>query len=92
MSEIFVGEGYIIEWLGITERPVPTSDTPPANPRDSITNGPAAKVTIEKSGEVTTLFWPWSWLPVADGGDDGFQSTMSQAHSYARNRIECFGL
>ena len=87
MSETFVGEGYTIEWLGITERPVPTSDTPPANPPDSITSGPAARVTIEKSGEVTTLFWPWSW-----GADDGYQSTMFMARSYARNRIECFGL
>jgi hypothetical protein len=44
-------------------------------------------MTMEKSGEVTTLFWPWSW-----GGDDGFQSTMPMAQFYARNRIECFGL
>jgi hypothetical protein len=26
------------------------------------------------------------------GADDGYQSTMFMAHSYARKRIECFGL
>jgi hypothetical protein len=87
VSETFVGEGYTIEWLGITERPVPTSDTPPANPSDSITNGPAARVTIEKSGEVTTLFWPRAW-----GADDGFQNVMYMANAYARKQIECLGL
>jgi hypothetical protein len=87
MSETFFYEGYSIEWLGIQPRPEPTSDTAPANPSDSNANGPAARVTVEKSGEVVTLFWPWSW-----GSDDGFQSTLAMAQFYARNRIECFGV
>jgi hypothetical protein len=86
MSDTFVATGYTIEFLGIVERPAPTLDTPPQNP-DSINFGPAARVTLEKAGEMVTLFWPWSW-----GADDGFQSTMSHAEAYARNRIECFGL
>lgn len=83
----FEGNGYSIEFLGIQPRPVPTSDTPPQNPPNSITNGPAARVTITKSGEVTTLFWPWSW-----GADDGYQSTMYMAKTFADKQIEYVGL
>ena len=87
----FEGNGYSIEFLGIQPRPVPTGDTPPQNP-DSIHFGPAARVTMEKSGEVTTLFWPWSWLPVANGGDDGLQNVMYMAKTFADKQVESFGL
>ena len=89
---IFQGNGFTVEFLGIQPRSVPTSDTPPQNPPNSITNGPAAKVTIEKSGEVTTLFWPWGWLPVANGGDDGLQNVMYMAKTFADKQVESFGL
>jgi hypothetical protein len=91
MSDTFHGNGYTIEFLGIQSRPVPTSDTPPQNP-DSINFGPAAQVTIEKSGAVTVLFWPWGWLPVANGGDDGLQDAMYMAKSFADKQIEVAGL
>ncbi|MGA8410089.1 MAG: hypothetical protein WB680_23150 [Candidatus Acidiferrales bacterium] len=86
MGTMFIGNGYTIEFLGIQPRPVPTGDTPPQNP-DSIHFGPAAQVTMEKSGATTTLFWPWSW-----GSDNGFQGVMSMAKAFADKQIEVAGL
>jgi hypothetical protein len=83
---LFQGNGYIIEFLGIIARPAPPGDTPPQNP-DSINFGPAAQLTIEKSGAVTTLFWPWSW-----GSDDRSQNVMSMTKTFADKQVECFGL
>ena len=82
---IFQGDGFTIEWLGIQPRLVLTGI-----PSTWDVNAPTAVVTIEKSGEMTTMQWPWGWLPVANDGDDGYQVTTFVAHAYARNRIELF--
>ena len=88
---VLQGNGFTVEFLGIQPRIVPTNDTPPQNP-DSINSAPTAVVTIEKSGETVTIQWPWGWLPVANGGDDGLQNVMYMAKTFADKQVESFGL
>lgn len=82
MVTTWTGDGYSIEFLGI--QPYLEQFQIPAVWG---TTGPTARVTLEKSGQVTTLQWPWAW-----GSDDGFQNVMSMAKTFADKQIESDGL